>query len=1382
MEAATASLAQGEGPYSLVSREGLDTWLHALYGAGEAAGPTTPEVPSSGRATPLWTNITSSLVNAPRSGEQLAMAYDVADGYVLLYLPSQAQYWVQGSPTPGYTWTFSSGQWTNLTSTIGAAAPPSRDDASMAYDPASSQVLLFGGFTAVVNPSGTSYYVADMSDTWAFSAGHWTNLTSTAGTPPSGRFASPMTYDTTDGYMVLFGGDFNSVGTAQHQFGDTWTFASGTWTNITATAGAAPSSRVATGLVDDTLDGYLLLFGGVRTNLAGTVVHASDDTWKFTGGTWTNLTGSLSLSPPAGSGAPMVYDGAISEVLEYDGPNGTWTYSAGAWTNFTATVGAPPPLMTGVSTTAYDAKDGYVVDWIGYRSFGPSYTWTFTTGPPPPQFAVSFATVPSTCGSITFSGTAYTNGQSANAGYGSQSVSATPCGGYALSGITASGSLTYWSGNSTASVGGSGGLTATFVYQSPPPHYIVWFNVSRAPCAPFTFNGTSQGNGSSGRFYASPYSAVANSCSGYRFNSWVATGGVSVAAPTNPASMVTVSANGSLTAIFWFANSTTALTCSPDLVGVGSTTVCTAEVTGLTPSGTVSFTTSGDRSLPGSLSPSSSSCTLSQGTCYVTLTGGTAGGVNITATYDGDLNNRASNSGNYTVTVSSTPAAQSWSGSVSASETSAFSWPGYSLSSAASWSGHFTVHLSSMYRFGSSSIAPCPAQNLCFYGTGSGAGTYDTEYSLQTSSSSETCGYDGPLLNNATVWGVIINPFAGPGEIFPGGVAWSFYVYVPFGATASCQGSTGLLNPDLGLHPGLVDIAPGVALQAGFGETFAYAPPYQFSLITVELGGVNVRCHPPSELVGGTVDCLAYISGIRPSGLVAWSATMLGSGGSAAFGHTACILVPITATASVCGISLTSESYGRAKVTARYLGDVDNPAMTGKSSVTFAQGQSRVSLACVPSVTNGILYGNCSATVSGDPPTPLPSGTVAWNELDPIGVLSNSTCTLQGATCGVTLVQANASSEPTTLVATYLGDSVHPSAQAAVTFSVVAGASASGDQTQATGMNISLTGVSGSVANIVTTDLVAQPIGTGTPPFSSDEYFDVQVSGVTGGSATVCYTGAEVVAQTSMDYFFNGAWNRAGSVTTTSGQSVCGTIPTASLGGTPVDIGPFDPAGVPFYTVTFDASGLPAGTTWEISLNGSSLNSTTGSIQFQVPNGTTSFTIGAVSGYSVSPLSGTVQVDGSNSTVTVVFASGTGPHSNKGFLGLPGMEGYELVGGVAVLAAIVGLALLVKRRRGSSVRGVTESPKVEATHETKPESTVAKPEAEASATPGAAETTPAGSAPDLPSSKAPEAPVSSSITGPVESPPTSARFCPECGKEAALVWKFCLGCGTKLDD
>lgn len=74
------------------------------------------------------------------------------------------------------------------------------------------------------------------------------------------------------------------------------------------------------------------------------------------------------------------------------------------------------------------------------------------------------------------------------------------------------------------------------------------------------------------------------------------------------------------------------------------------------------------------------------------------------------------------------------------------------------------------------------------------------------------------------------------------------------------------------------------------------------------------------------------------------------------------------------------------------------------------------------------------------------------------------------------------------------------------------------------------------------------------------------------------------------------------------------------------------------YIVTFSESGLPTGTSWSISLNGTSQSSTTSSISFQEPNGTYSFTVGSIAGYSASPPLGSLTVTGSSVNETIIFS------------------------------------------------------------------------------------------------------------------------------------------------
>ena len=77
------------------------------------------------------------------------------------------------------------------------------------------------------------------------------------------------------------------------------------------------------------------------------------------------------------------------------------------------------------------------------------------------------------------------------------------------------------------------------------------------------------------------------------------------------------------------------------------------------------------------------------------------------------------------------------------------------------------------------------------------------------------------------------------------------------------------------------------------------------------------------------------------------------------------------------------------------------------------------------------------------------------------------------------------------------------------------------------------------------------------------------------------------------------------------------------------------------YTVTFSESGVPSSGTWSVTLNGNAsgaIPGTTTSTTFSVGNGTFSYTVGTVSGYTPNPSSGSVTVNGANpATVSITF-------------------------------------------------------------------------------------------------------------------------------------------------
>jgi hypothetical protein len=105
---------------------------------------------------------------------------------------------VAGAGTPSTTWTEQSP----------ATSPPARDDASMAYDPSTGNMVLFGGY------DGSGGY---LNDTWTWDGTTWTQQSPV--TSPPARVGASMAYDPSTGNMVLFGGAGNSG-----FLDDTWTY------------------------------------------------------------------------------------------------------------------------------------------------------------------------------------------------------------------------------------------------------------------------------------------------------------------------------------------------------------------------------------------------------------------------------------------------------------------------------------------------------------------------------------------------------------------------------------------------------------------------------------------------------------------------------------------------------------------------------------------------------------------------------------------------------------------------------------------------------------------------------------------------------------------------------------------------------------------------------------------------------------------------------------------------------------------------------------------------------------------------------------------------------------------------------------------------------
>jgi PKD repeat protein len=325
-------------------------------------------------ASGAWSTAGIPISPSPRTGA--AMVYDPADHEVVLFGGAQGR---SNLNNTNDTWVYLGGVWEQLFPRV---APSARADASMIYDASDGYVLLFGGVTPGFGLS---------AETWSFLGGHWTNRTVLNGSSPGPRASGGLAYDSKDQYVVVFGGwdplmdlqggTYGNDGLPDN-LADTWSYHGGVWTNITNHSKTHPTPRVGMRLVDDPSAGYVVAFGGGIEWwwTWGTQIFSYSDTWKFSGGHWTNIT--QSQYPPGRTFGAMAYDPSCDCVLLYGGSwgdyvplfNDTWMFANGSWNSveFRSTAGT---RADGGMT--WDPADGYLVVYGGSTYGGArGDTWT----------------------------------------------------------------------------------------------------------------------------------------------------------------------------------------------------------------------------------------------------------------------------------------------------------------------------------------------------------------------------------------------------------------------------------------------------------------------------------------------------------------------------------------------------------------------------------------------------------------------------------------------------------------------------------------------------------------------------------------------------------------------------------------------------------------------------------------------------------------------------------------------------------------------------------------------------------------------------------------------------------------------------------------------
>ena len=276
------------------------------------------------------------------------------------------------SPTSSadkFTYEAPQGGWQSLPPPL---QPGARLLSAMGYDPATHDVVLFGGATA--NSAG-SFSILD--DTWLWNGMSWVEASPSV-EPPARAYAS-IAYDANLREMILFGGISLVKGGGYTFLNDTWAWNGANWTELSPLN--SPPSRAGASLIFDSSTGNLVLFGGLKQT--GGLPGAYNDTWLFRKGNWTQqLTPS---SPPARSGGAMVYDNQTNAAVLFGGMSSsftalgdTWVYNGSSWQLQLPTTS--PPARIGAQAS-FDSSLNRLVLFGGTSSFlsvSPlSDTWTY---------------------------------------------------------------------------------------------------------------------------------------------------------------------------------------------------------------------------------------------------------------------------------------------------------------------------------------------------------------------------------------------------------------------------------------------------------------------------------------------------------------------------------------------------------------------------------------------------------------------------------------------------------------------------------------------------------------------------------------------------------------------------------------------------------------------------------------------------------------------------------------------------------------------------------------------------------------------------------------------------------------------------------------------
>jgi len=230
-----------------------DNKVVVLFGGDDNSGNLLGDTWIYNVKTNVWTNMNPANAPSPREGNGLA--YDSKHKKIVMHghLP-----WPSEVPE---TWTYdvSTNTWTNMN-------PSSMPDVTycptnLEYDSKNNVMVMLHG---------------NVVWTYSLESNAWTKKEPATPLPPRYGGGDVLAYDSKNDVMILFGG-FDGGAGGPHWLDDTWAYSVkvNNWANLNPSAN--PPSRGASGIVYDSKNRAVVLFGGEGSG--GTLLS---DTWIYT--------------------------------------------------------------------------------------------------------------------------------------------------------------------------------------------------------------------------------------------------------------------------------------------------------------------------------------------------------------------------------------------------------------------------------------------------------------------------------------------------------------------------------------------------------------------------------------------------------------------------------------------------------------------------------------------------------------------------------------------------------------------------------------------------------------------------------------------------------------------------------------------------------------------------------------------------------------------------------------------------------------------------------------------------------------------------------------------------------------------------------------------